>query len=499
MRPVIFAADSPSFKLVEDQPIVSTGTYALAANYPPGETSTFTADDLADAVAASQDPTLRMPRLKLGHSIDWADGEPAFGKATNLRLSDDGQTIIADYGDVPKWLADIMPSAYPNRSIEASFGVEAPSGRTYRMVITAVSLLGVQLPGVSSLEDLGTLYGAEEPDGVEVEAAQKVMASANIGEHSDATDGDSNILAVATEDVKRDYYESLGPDQQWWWVREMYIDPDYLIVDDDSGHLLQVGYTVSGDSITFDEPKEVVTEYRPVAAGSGIRKGGSAVQAFASRSESRPQPEGDDVDLTRLRERLGLSADTPDEDVIKAAAEAVPADGSGDGDGSDETAGDEAGTETDDGEGDESKPDEEEEEDAKPDSQASTIQVDRETFAALQRNAQAGATAREQQINAERDRILTAAVKDGRIPPSRKEHYRKMFASDPDGTKTLLTAEVEAGGLAKNAIPVSEDGEVPATDAQAAATYDESWLSPAERARARGESGSDNRVIQEVS
>ena len=110
---------------VPDIPIVGTGTYPLASG-----TTTFAAEDLADAVRAAQDPTVPAPRIKIGHNdarFDQAiasgelDGEPAFGTVQNMRLSPNGQEIIGDLVDVPAWLADTMRSSYPGRSIEGAF------------------------------------------------------------------------------------------------------------------------------------------------------------------------------------------------------------------------------------------------------------------------------------------------------------------------------------------------------------------------------------------
>jgi hypothetical protein len=123
--------------------------------------TTFTPEDLRDVVtAANEDPSIPSPRLKLGHvdprfnDQSVFDATPAFGKATNLRLSENGMAVMADYVGVPEWLAEIMPTAYPSRSIEGYWNVESQMGKRWRFVLSACSLLGVTWPGVTVLEDL---------------------------------------------------------------------------------------------------------------------------------------------------------------------------------------------------------------------------------------------------------------------------------------------------------------------------------------------------------
>src|SRR3954452_19853019 len=91
-----------------------------------------TLEHLADMVAAQDDPLIRPPRVKLGHtdvlfgalagihdpSPAATDGAPGFGTLTRLRVTQDGAMLVADLTEVPAWLAEAMPSAYPTRSAE---------------------------------------------------------------------------------------------------------------------------------------------------------------------------------------------------------------------------------------------------------------------------------------------------------------------------------------------------------------------------------------------
>jgi len=117
-----------------------------------------TPQDITDAVAASQEPDWRAPVIKLGHTDPRFDGQPAVGTIRNLRASDDGTRLIGDLTDMPKWLVDVMHSAYPSRSVEGLRKDIAASGRAYSFRLTALALLGVEPPAIESLADVAKMY-----------------------------------------------------------------------------------------------------------------------------------------------------------------------------------------------------------------------------------------------------------------------------------------------------------------------------------------------------
>lgn len=110
-----------------------------------------------------------------------------------------------------------------------------------------------------------------------------------------------------------------------------------------------------------------------------------------------------------------------------------------------------------------------------------TVRLDRTTYNDLRRQAQQGATAFERQEVESRDRILTAAVSEGRIPPSRRSHWEGMLERDPEGATVLLTAAEDKGGLAKGLVPVkARGGENPLEDTTIEA-YPADWLPEVKR------------------
>lgn len=259
---------------VPDVEILKAGIEYPLASGP----TTFTPEDLADAVAAVENPNIQVPRIKLGHDgplTAVTSDQPALGVVKNMRVSDDGQTILGDYTGVPIWLAEIMASAYPSRSIEGNFDVEK-NGHTYRLVITNVSLLGVAWPGCSSIEDIQALYSRERPDDVKIIEARKEEVMAGIA------------ASVSAEDVRRAFYEKVAvAERNWWWITAQYVDPPLLIAEDESGNVHHVKYKIKGDEVEFDEPKSVHIQYVEDDTGKVAAEVDAQPEAvFASRAES---------------------------------------------------------------------------------------------------------------------------------------------------------------------------------------------------------------------
>lgn len=103
------------------------------------------------------------PRLKVRHLDKGPGALPIWGQATNLRAEvdpDDGVlTLVGDYVNVPKPLAEVLPTSLPGRSIEAVRNRKMPDGSTAPMVATAVALLSDEEPAMSTLGDHPTIEG----------------------------------------------------------------------------------------------------------------------------------------------------------------------------------------------------------------------------------------------------------------------------------------------------------------------------------------------------
>lgn len=472
---------------------------------------TFTFEHLADAMtAANDDPHIKVPRLKIGHTDPrfadendpghdpFYDGEPAFGKVENLRLVNDGAMLIGDYVEVPAWLAESLPSAYPSRSIEGGYtiehgpggepmgtwDVETPGGKRYSFVLTACALLGLYRPAVQDLEDLERLLTTG--DGVVVTDESEEGGAAASGEMKPVGKLAPSALADQDKVVETFWHEFAQDERYWWWPRSLWTDPNFIVADDDEGSLWRVPFS-SDDSqqVAFAEPTKVLQTFvdapaearSAVAAAASAAGEGDPVATFKDRKDAgcdaarqggaRPSATNDGMDdAAELRKVLGLEPDASDEEVQSALAEREEGNGGGDPD-PEPTPDPDPADPADPGEGD---PDPEpaggdggEPGEGDPPAAASdTVTIDRETWERTQRGAEDGAQARQEQRESKREALLSQAVKDGKFPPARMEHYRELHKADAKGTEELIE-KLESG-----VIPVDERGTSKTEEANAA-------------------------------
>lgn len=280
--------------------------------------------------------------------------------------------------------------------------------------------------------------------------------------------GTKVTASVSTEDIRRAYYESAGYSL---WITEFEIDPLQLIVcDDATGKHYRVGVNLDGDAFTFDQAVEVVVQYAD--APTGAKAQARAALSWASRDTSRqgmPVPkvtpaqaaqrihqapvaaqangptnrEGPNMDPAKIREALGLTAEAPDDEVRAAltAAGLAPA------------ATSDATTNT--GAGTGSAAQEEVLAPVQPVAAAASgdaILLDPAQYNALRVSAARGEEAWLKMRANECAGVLDAAIKAGKFPPARRQHYEQLWAADPDGTKDMVEK------LAANVIPVMTSG-----------------------------------------
>lgn len=478
-------ADEPRVALVtvDNVELLEVGTINASSG-----THTFTVGDLAAIVAAQDDPGVRSPVIKLGH-LDPRfgndpvnpfvyDGQPALGRVRNLRLSEDRMTLIGDLEGLPRWLAEVMASAYPGRSIEAVGPVETMTGSRHEMVMTGLALLGEALPAVQTLSDVKALYG--------LTSAEPRYAA----ESSERTTKREDVLVRASlnvEDVRRSFVAGLV--DTWAWVRELW--SDFLVVDDDKGQLFKVPWSEGdGGDIVFGEWQPVKVEYvdtdakQAVAASAGLltRFTGSD-PAPLSGEEPDPQTQETRMDRTALLELLQLT-DAADDDEISEriaallALEAAAADGTpdeGEGEGRETDPSTDPATPA---QAPQTKPDDTNDPEAPMHDPAPTsdrvpvaasapsvkvpdgfVLMDASAQAALLAAAQEGQEARRQQREEHRERVLAAAIGDGRIPAGKLDAYRKRWDADAEGTEELVTKLLEPG-----LVPVVASGHTTGVD-----------------------------------
>lgn len=466
---------------------------------------TFTAEDLVSCIQSQEDPAVRTPVLKLGHVDPRFDGQPSLGRIENLRLTNNNQTLVGDYVAMPLWLAQIMYTAYPRRSIEGQFDFKTRTGNTWPLVLTGLALLGDKYPAIDTLEDIQALWGATPPPLYPVEDVQEIVASSGSFFHARKVDDMPKWLkkretvnasapvqaAIGLDAVRMAFYDSLGPSQDWWWIREVRVNPFTLIVDDDQGSLWSVSVEISAaDEITFGSPEAVKVEYvaasgAPVAAAP---PGQVLAAAYASAEESgrisgtppeeeatlvpssnAPTPEENDLMLTEEElAALGLTSDATREQISAAilGKETAPAT-----DGVTAPSPETPAAQT---------PEPEQTAPAIPEG---LVLVDASVLEELRTGVAAAQGLIQRQEQADRDKVLNDAIRAGKFPLGRRKHYETMLSADPVGTKALI-ATMEPG-----LIPVAESGEQGSDAASVAAStaYPSGWASSVNAARRGGD------------
>jgi hypothetical protein len=478
-------------------PILRVGMgYPLASGK-----KTFSEEDIAAAANAyATDPAVKAPRIKIdavakamGLDPEAHGGEPAFGWFDNLRVSDDGQELIAD-AHTPEWVAAAMEWAYPSLSVEGPpCGWTSPTGRTHEFVVTAVALLGTDWPGCTTLDDFRELLAkgpalAEEPEEVVVARMEPVRASL-----------DSDIVVrrfleaietgtVALPDGVRSAYDL--------WPRSLRFDdsgsPYLKVTDEASGRLFRCDVTVSGNEATFSDLAEIVEQDVPIAAAA---KPSAPVASWSTREAFRlaaSTPRQEDSSMTDEQRRafaraLGLPEDTTEARLHEVAAEraaATPADPPT----PTPPATPPATPQGDPPQAPQTDPpaqDPPASDPQKPDQPQQGVPegmrlVDEAALAEIRRQAEEGAAVAARMRQQDRDQTIRAAIGEGRFSPARREHFERMWDRDPDGTRTLLTASADQGGLEPGLVPVgpeigaSGDGEgaAPADEGTGWFTFD---------------------------
>lgn len=405
-----------------------------------------TAEDLAAAVMAADDPDLRTPIVRLGHTDPRFDGEPAIGRIENLRLSADGMTLVGDLVGVPAWLAEIMPSAFPSRSVEATRNAVTASGHKHRLILTGLALLGVELPAIERLADVAALYGTE-PAQI-IASGEPIVARLGAAMPKPA----GNVAAsVNVEDVRRAYYDR-QPVSSWAWVREIWTD--FLIVDDDDGGLWRVPFTVDTEgtgeqAVTFGTPTPVAVQYVDAPAPSTEETAllsrrppdrtpdlvAARAARIAAAAADPTNPKGAGMSPEQIREALGLDPGASAIEVAAklAALDLIP-----------------KVTEP------ETKVVPVVEPETAPKAEGVVPDIsEHPVFKALKEShdklVSDFETQQTEKAQSERDQFLGEAVSAGRLKPAERDKFAILFDADPKTTRDIISARKRG-----SEVPISE-------------------------------------------
>jgi len=127
----------------------------------------YTIDDIDEMIMAFNETSEQVkPHLKLGHNDEQtllaAEGLPAAGWVGKLYRQ--GEKLIADFVDIPDKIYQLLSNkAYRKVSSEIYWNITF-NGKKYKRMMSAIALLGANMPAVQNLNDILALYGLKDYD-----------------------------------------------------------------------------------------------------------------------------------------------------------------------------------------------------------------------------------------------------------------------------------------------------------------------------------------------
>jgi hypothetical protein len=385
-------------------------------------------------------------------------------------VSGDGQTLLADFVG-PASVAAAMTWAYPSLSIEGPPpGWVSATGRSHELVVSAVALLGVHWPGVTTLDDFHEFL-ADGPKIEQTEAPEEVLA--RMPQRPRGVRAGLDVDLVARRFIDQvDSGELERPDGVGsafsLWVTAIRLDdtgsPYLKVIDEENGTLYRVNFTVNGPVVSFGEFVEVIEQDVPVAAAAGVPRPAAPLARWGSREVLRAAVSNDiegassmtDEQRRTLAAAHGLDPDSATEEqvmerVVAAVAE-TPPDPARQPD-TDPPQGPAGDPETEPAPEQPAEQPEPQREEPEPVLTATVSRAQWEAQQATIQRLEAEANARrDREARDHRDGLVRAALSDGRIAPSERDTWRRELDTAPDATERLLAS------LRPNAVPVAARG-----------------------------------------
>lgn len=169
------------------------------SNAKPVEITEQDLDEMVKSFDALGQESGFSPALKLGHTETekyFGDGKGAPRLGSVSRIWREGKKILADFANVPEALVDLMRNRRYNQVSVEVFPTYEYEGKTYRNLLSAVALLGAELPAVKGLKDLASsLFEAFDDEQLRVEYTQEIEMKTFTEEQHEA------ILATAVKNA----------------------------------------------------------------------------------------------------------------------------------------------------------------------------------------------------------------------------------------------------------------------------------------------------------
>ncbi len=146
--------------------------------------------------------------IKLGHNnkqkLLIEDGLPAAGWIENLKKV--GEDILCDFVDIPKKIYTLIKNkAYQAKSSEIYRDFKALNGKKYKTVLKAVSILGEDIPEVSNLNDIMSLYDSEQRQYTVITLENNLTNEQNSFSHNQEEEmADKKVDVTLAEDKEKE-------------------------------------------------------------------------------------------------------------------------------------------------------------------------------------------------------------------------------------------------------------------------------------------------------
>lgn len=224
---------------LEGVEIAAAGVTVYGGGSPPGGDNYSVAELERIAAASNAVAEDLRPPVKVGHDRKqrllrasglWGE-EPRTGTLKNFRVA--GEKLVCDIKDMPKKLADLVPTAFRLRSMELGPARSQRTDETYDTVVKGLALLGATAPAFQTLDDIHAMYAGEDRE----PTARLIFKDEHVGEDPDVftvyavgdvvwdeETGVNDIMEDIRAAINPSLEGAMEPSYARFWVRDY--DPD---------------------------------------------------------------------------------------------------------------------------------------------------------------------------------------------------------------------------------------------------------------------------------
>jgi hypothetical protein len=389
----------------------------------PPEGDHWTPKQLAGIADANRDLAGELrPPAKIGHGGD----QPAVGWLENVRVSDDGNKLLADVKRVPERLAELIKvGAYRARSAELSKVTSQKTGKTYDWALSGLAFLGGRVPAVKTLDDIVALYEGDADAELRYVVEYENDARQWVEQLAETI---LRAFAISTTDKPWDGSPARFTDEQY--ARSCLLDrggdappkqrcslpvrePDGTV---NVNAVRAAASALGGGRGGVKAPAEAIAAARrkldslKAQVGVGERSNEDDPGSRRGRADTRAMPKFSEEQHRAFAEATGLEPDTITDEMLGAAGVVS--------------------------ESDEPKPDEPAADESKPDDEPSRALEQANEIA---RSAEERVRKLEEELRIDRRRLFVeTAIKDGKVAPGQRETLESLYDANAESARKFM-------------------------------------------------------------